>query len=78
MEVLLHQYTYGKPKTTLEVTRPPGASLTELLGRMTRDERRVLMAAMRRVGGKIIDVTPTRAALLVAKEDERDNRPLTP
>ena len=49
MEILLHHYGFGKPKTSVEVLAPPGVSVAHLMKSMTADDVRALVDLARQL-----------------------------
>ncbi len=75
MEVLLHHYGFGKPKTSVEVSVPPGPPLGQLAAVMTKEELRFIYELGKRlrglapVSGRVV----AREALPPAANDEALN-----
>ncbi len=75
LEILAHYYAYGKPKTSVEVSVPPGPPLGQLAAVMTKDELRFMYEVGKRlrglapVSGRVV----AREALPPATNDEALN-----
>lgn len=48
MEILLHYYGYGKPKTVIEIPEPKGTPMSIMWGVMTKEERAMWFAIAKR------------------------------